>query len=105
MNVDGDPVRSYDIGIREEDPIITEGVYPPEQHSDTEIASFRWLGESTERAVIHFDSLEEPLGHVRLRGRPITNEIEAAVRFNGDGMGQIAVDDSLTDYNIPLNSS
>lgn len=104
-NEGGEPVKSYDIGIREDEPTFTEGIYLPNQNTGAEIPSWRWLGGKTKRVVIHFDSSGEPIGHIRLWGRPITNEIEAVVRFNGDRMGRIAFDDSIADYNIPLNSS
>lgn len=101
-DVEGNSTRSYDIGIREEEPIFTQGVYPPVRDLDGEITSGRWLGGTTERAIIHFPPIDGQLGSIRLRGRPVPREIEATIRLDGDEMGHVSFDEGLTDYDIPM---
>lgn len=100
--LEGNAVATYDIGLPAEEPIFTEGVYPPNRNPGSGMSAARWLGGTTERAIIHVEPLEGQLGNIRLSGRPITTEIEAAVRFNGEEVGQISFDGGLADYDIPV---
>jgi hypothetical protein len=99
---DGTAVAAYDVGVPEDEPVFTEGVYRAERNPNADPDSWRWLGGKSERTISYLDSDPDNAATLQVTGRPASGEITAAVRFDNQDAGQVTFDDGIGEYRISL---
>ena len=96
----------YDIGVPEAEPVFVRGAYHPEQHPNTSLKEWRWLGGPAKRSVIYVNKQSKKSDKAVIHGSPIPEgegRLTADIYWNREQTDQILFDES-ENYTLSLST-
>lgn len=105
LDVNGELLKQYDIGVRGKEPVFVEGVYGTESAEDKDIKTWRWLGGPTETAAMYVDRELSDAVKASIYGKPkfeAEGGLTADIFWNNEQTDQVMFDDSISEYPVSL---